>query len=755
MNSERRLIRVVTGCAVMVVLLHLLFAFWRVPTGWGVHFLAFFPPWVAFGSTALALLLLLPPVSDRAVRMISGIPLREIRLPVLRYRYVRYALIGLLALIPFYLLRVQVLTLGDGPARVKQLSQAQKALYHEPLTIYLVRVLYGQLQGGGEADALWVYQVLSWTCGVLYVFISFLLSDAVGRNRRERTILRLSLLTVGTVELFFGYAETYAPLTVAILIFLYTAWRYLGGQGSLTTPVLVWAIAFAFHFSASVLSPSLAFLYYTEWRRGPSRPGFLLNLAIPPVLIASILLLIGFDLSDFFQEFGRKPHTVPLWTPDPPLRPHTLLSPIHLTDVLNQHLLVAPMGLLIIGAAFLTLRDRVAQSPHLVLLSSATLFCVLFVFLFNPEIGAFRDWDLLSPVAVPTALLAAYLLTRCAEPSTQVRLTWIVSVVSLFHLVPWLYVNADTDRSISRFAASLSDASRLSARARAWGYEELCVIHEQMGKKREALEAARAALDAQPKRPYLLSTVLRLMREVGEGAKAETLLKDIIARNPDYGNARTYLAAHYQVMGDLDRAIREWLQILKTNPDYVPGRIDLATALKEKGDLDGAIDAWRQLLRIDPKQVSARLDLAAALEKKGDLDGAISEYRQALTISPNLTETRNNLAVALMDKGDLDGAISEYRQVIKTDPAFLPARNNLGMALKEKGDLDGAIGEYRQVINADSAFAPARFNLGVALKLKGDRTGAIEALRAYIRLSTDEHWKKKARESILELGGTP
>lgn len=655
----------VTGCAVIVVLLHLLFAFWQIPSGWGVHFLAFFPAWVAFGSTALALLLLLPAVSDRAVRMVSGLRTHEVHLPILRHRRVRYALTSLPFLIPFYLLRTRVLTLGDGPSRVQQLAQHSTGLYHEPLTSYLVRILYEQIHGSGEADAFQVYRILSWTCGVIYVFFALLAADEIGRNRQERTILRLFLLTIGTIELFCGYAENYAPLTAFILLYLYTSWRYLDVQGSLTTPALVWSIAFAFHFSAAVLFPSLAFLYYTEWQRDLSKRSFYLKLVLPPALVLSILLFVGFDLRDFFQKLGTESHTVPLWTPDPLLRPHALLSSVHLLDVVNQHLLVAPMGLLLIGAVLLTMRTHIVLNPPLILLSSGVFFYVLLTAIFNTEIGAFRDWDVLSPVAVPTVLLAAYLLTRCVKSTAQIRLAWMVSVVSLFHLVPWLYVNADTDRSIARFAASLSDASRLSARVRAWGYEELCVIHERMGRKREALEAARAALDAQPRRSWLLTKVFRLMEAVEGPEKIELFLKDAIARDPGFDFSRFRLGYLYYQKGDLDGAIKEFRQTVRINPNFVEAHNNLGAALERKGDLDGAIREYHQAIRIDPEFLDAYYNLGSALEQKRDLDGAVGAYRQVVRINPRFVNAYYNLGIILANRGDSVGAIQEFRNYIR------------------------------------------------------------------------------------------
>jgi hypothetical protein len=525
-------------------------------------------------------------------------------------------------------------------------------MFREPLTIHLVRLIYRQMHASGEAGALLAYQALSWACGALYVFFSLLLADAVGRNRRERNILRLFLLTVGTVELFCGYVENYAPLTLAVLAYLYVAWRYLDNRVSLIAPGMVWGLAFTLHFSALVFFPSLVFLYFMEWRRNALSPGFFLRLAITPVLVFAIFSLIGFDPGAAFRHQGVSSQLVPLWTPEPFYRPHTLLSSVHLLDVMNQHLLIAPMGLVLITATLFTVRSR-RHTPHFILLSAAAVFYILFASLLNPLIGAFRDWDLLSPMAVPIALLSAYLLTRCTEAATQARLGWVVAVVTLFHLIPWLWVNADADRSLARSAVILKDGARLSVFVRGEGNDQLRNLYERIGKKREALEAAKVALNAQPRRSWLLSNAFRLTEEVEGSEKAELFLKSLIARDPDFDFSRFRLAYLY------------------------------------------------------------------------------------------------------FQKNDLNNAISEYRQVVRINPNFAEAHNNLGVALEKKGDTDSAIRAYRQAIKANAGFVNVYYSLGAVLASKRDSIGAIQEYRNYIRLSTDEHWKKAAQDSIRWLGGTP
>lgn len=736
-NPEKRLIQVVTGCAAAVILLHLVFAFWRVPAGWGVHALAFFPAWASCGATALTLILLLPAASERGVRMLSGmrVPAR-VRSPYLpRIVYpLRYALIGLLSLAPFYLLRVRVQTLGDGPLWVRELTGPLGRLASEPLTISLVRLLYGLMQGAGWEDALRVYQILSWACGALYVFFALLTADAVGRDPRERAILRLCLLTVGTMELFCGYAEHYAPLTVAILVFLYTSWRHLDGRGSLTGPALAWGVAFALHFSAAALLPSLAFLYFIEWRRNPFRAGFCLKAVIPPALVLSLFYLIGFDLKAQFRRLGTESHAVPLWGPDPFLRPHTLLSPVHLADVVNLHLLVAPMGLLLVGAIWLTVRDRIARNPHLFLLGSAAFFHVLFTAVFSPEIGAFRDWDLASPVAVPTALLAGYLLTRCAEPGTQRRLAWVVGVVAFFHLIPWLWVNADPERALARFSATLQDGSRLSVHARGSGYDELRGIYERMGRKGEALEAAKASLDAHPRHPRYLSNVVRLMDETGGREALGPLLKGIVTRDPGFAEARVHLAALYHRSGRLAESEREYRAAIAADPGDASTRTGLGLLLYAAGRMEEGAQVFEEAARLDPGDPVPLAKLGLFYQERGQTDRGIDAFRRAIALKPDYAEARVNLGISLYRAGRLDESETELNGVLRSDPNSGPAKNALAVLYKDRGRLDDAIRLLQEVLGMDPGNGSVLTNLVSVYFLKGDLEDAARTCERLVEI---------------------
>jgi tetratricopeptide (TPR) repeat protein len=92
---------------------------------------------------------------------------------------------------------------------------------------------------------------------------------------------------------------------------------------------------------------------------------------------------------------------------------------------------------------------------------------------------------------------------------------------------------------------------------------------------------------------------------------------------------------------------RHTLQVTTDN-SYI--NYNLGVALAEKGELDAAIREYLEAVRISPDFTEAHTNLGIALAKKGNLDAAIRELREALRISPNETIIQSALESALSQK---------------------------------------------------------------------------------------------------------
>jgi hypothetical protein len=156
---------------------------------------------------------------------------------------------------------------------------------------------------------------------------------------------------------------------------------------------------------------------------------------------------------------------VPLFEVTTEWQHYTMFSLAHVLDWVNEHFLISPFGLLLLVCALVALvaqrvggkvRDGVVSSeggitPFLTIASAAYL---LLTFVWNPDYGMRKDWDLFAPSAFVYTVLAGHLLTRhlqtsaTAEPSDISRSRQVLArnavlliVAAALHTGAWVYSN--------------------------------------------------------------------------------------------------------------------------------------------------------------------------------------------------------------------------------------------------------------------------------------------------------------------------
>ncbi|MCB9153730.1 MAG: hypothetical protein H6649_06715 [Caldilineae bacterium] len=83
-----------------------------------------------------------------------------------------------------------------------------------------------------------------------------------------------------------------------------------------------------------------------------------------------------------------------------------------------------------------------SASAELVFLALCTGLYWLFTFVWNPDYGGQRDWDLFSLAAIPATLLLARLLPRVLPDRGQLaEAALMLTAVSAVHTSAWIYQN--------------------------------------------------------------------------------------------------------------------------------------------------------------------------------------------------------------------------------------------------------------------------------------------------------------------------
>jgi tetratricopeptide (TPR) repeat protein len=251
---------------------------------------------------------------------------------------------------------------------------------------------------------------------------------------------------------------------------------------------------------------------------------------------------------------------------------------------------------------------------------------------------------------------------------------------------------------------------------------------------------------ARPPKGPALDRILHSALEhhrAGRLAAAEPLYREVLAAQPNHGDALNLLGLLAQQVGRLDVA-RELLEkAVAAVPAYVEAHNNLASVLMAQGDLARAETHYRRAIALAPNHAGAHTNLGNLLWRAGRFADAAAACREAITLAPRTAEAHNNLGNALKDLGDLDGARASYQEAASLNPGYAAAHSNLGNLLCDLGDPAAALAPYRRAVALAPGLADYHMNLGNALR---DLARLPEAIASYQRALAldpalgDAHW---------------
>jgi len=223
---------------------------------WGVNLLSYMPPAWRWILPICALLILIPSISKACGSLFTALS-RTIPPGLKRAgRYYRYALFSIMAGVLFWLLRVKTYLLGDSLLRAREIDMGAGFSFTAPLDF----LLHVQVAGFLNWEAFQTYALLSILSGMGFVFLLLLLADLMGRDGKERLLVFSVFISMGAIQLFFGYVESYSVVSAAILLYIFFSFGYLRNKHGLIPPVLAFLLAFSLHLFAVTLLPSLLYL---------------------------------------------------------------------------------------------------------------------------------------------------------------------------------------------------------------------------------------------------------------------------------------------------------------------------------------------------------------------------------------------------------------------------------------------------------------------------------------------------------------
>ncbi len=239
-------------------------------------------------------------------------------------------------------------------------------------------------------------------------------------------------------------------------------------------------------------------------------------------------------------------------------------------------------------------------------------------------------------------------------------------------------------------------------------------------------------------RPELGITLGKLLTETGQVAEGESVLRDLVARQPnslvshiELGNALSRQGRHKEA----EAAYREAVRIM---PRYPLAHYNLGIALGRQGRHKEAEAAYRQALLLKPGAPETHLNLGSALANQDRHREAEACYRRALRLKPEDPLAHYGLGKTLYRQGRYKEAEAAHRETLRLKPNFPAAHYDLGNALGGQHRYKEAEAALRETLRLRPDFPGAHYNLGNALASQARFREAEAAFRQALRLKPDD-----------------
>ena len=329
---------------------------------------------------------------------------------------------------------ISTIKILEGEHTVKPLGSF---FWKEPLDRILAVLFYDIFHGLGNWGAAQSIALMSCLAGGIFVSALFVLAARLGQTIYDRFFIFAFTLSMGAVQLFFGHVENYTLVTLFMLLFMLAGVQYLKGAAPLYMAVLLAAVAAAAHPLAIFLLPALMSLPFIRMPREPWKnifqavlPGlaFLTGFYVICRLLGAPQIVIGLN------QFGDDRNVF--------LPVLQALKYRHVRDVIQNYLLILPLGVWVIAIDLIRTKPGVHRDPIALFLLINSLSFLVFALFFNQKLDRLMDWDLFAPAALPITLTAGYLYVSLRPNDSEKKGIGLYAILfSLAFTVPWVLSN--------------------------------------------------------------------------------------------------------------------------------------------------------------------------------------------------------------------------------------------------------------------------------------------------------------------------
>jgi tetratricopeptide (TPR) repeat protein len=186
--------------------------------------------------------------------------------------------------------------------------------------------------------------------------------------------------------------------------------------------------------------------------------------------------------------------------------------------------------------------------------------------------------------------------------------------------------------------------------------------------------------------------------DTNEGKRDEAIQKyrKAIEADPKFAMAYISWGVVLDKQGKRQEAIEKYRKATELDPKYASPYINWGVVLDKQGKRQEAIEKYRKATELDPKYASPYINWGVVLNEEGKRQEAIEKYRKATELDPKLASAYFDWGAVLAEEGKREEAIEKYRKATELDPKLASAYFNWGAVLAEEGKREEAEEKFQK-----------------------------------------------------------
>jgi len=719
-ETRKSIIHPVQWLSAAVVIVYLFGALFPSHITWGINIWSVFPAPIAFAVLLLTGLLMLIPTDSRFHLIFERMKQSAYEFLLSNNRYFNLIFLSVALFFLFYIFRSRAFVYGDGYLMLSNLTNPDlsfdfRYFFMKPLAVLFHRSAYSVLANFISSTPSDILAITIASGGVLGFWAINRIARIIAGKDNSHWVILAGISCTASVILFFGYMENYTWVTALSLWSLAFSMGYLKNQNSPWPGIVMGILATGFHVLAvSFLIMAIMAIFLKNDEQ------YKLFKTFSPAKIYMFIIVLSFMAALIFQLVNLPEYIVKIWPVEN--NRYWFLSAAHLIDILNQILLVAPLGITVL---LFTLskksQNEKVPDPLEYLLVLTALFTFLVTFWVNPELGAPRDWDLLSLCGFPLTIWGMYRLNR-RYPRELIRLRYLFpfGLLSLVLLVPNLYEKNNLSAAAARLDKMLWEDAHYqkdyknAERCIYWSY----ILEHNVGDFNRAARYFERHFATEKGGFAARLDWGKMYLERGMNDSAYFWLNSAAEINPENFELLYNLSIVEQARGNIQTAVTYAEKALRLSPDKAEIHTQLAILNQAGGQSQKALRHFQNAFQLKPSSYTVALNLGREFQTLKIYDSAVFYMNKSLALSQGVLKVDNNFLTRLgyleLGLGQYDSALVHTRLAMEVFQYDVTVQRQLGIILTEMNRNREALAHFREAYRLSPGTVQEIINLGLS-----------------------------------------